>query len=385
MRILQVAPYFPPYLGGQERYIYNLGRALVNSGHEVCVLTSNFPQTVAIETVDGIKVIRSRCIARILRNPITPGLALPKEDLRGFDVIHAHNEHSFAAIAALFLKRRLGIPLVLTHHGKLIFGSSLPDIATKLYDRTIGRAVLKHVDKVIVNSPSDAKRILRGGVNEQNLVVIPNAIDRQQWASYFDQDCQEFERRYDLLGKKVILFTGQIIKRKGIDHLLRALSLIVGSHHDVTCLFAGNGSHKAQAEALAKQLGIEMHVQFIGTLSGSDLAMAYKSADVCVLPSLSEGVPTSLMEAMIFSKPVVATDIEGVRDFFGEVALLVPPQDEGELSSAILKVLDNQTLATKLGEGGKRLVNSSFTWERSAKEILRVYEELKEAWRYPEQ
>jgi len=376
MRILQVAPYFPPYLGGQERYIYNLGRGLVSLGHEVWVLTSNFPESIAVETVDGIKVIRYKCIARILRNPITPGLVLPKEDLQGFDVIHAHNEHSFAAIAGLFLRRRLGIPLVLTHHGKLIFGSFLPDMATKLYDRTIGRIILRHADKVIVNSPSDANRILRAGVDEKNLAVIPNAIDRQHWTPYLGQDCQEFARRYNLLGKKVILFTGQIIKRKGIDHLLRALLTIVKSRPDTTCLFAGDGSHKTQAEALAKQLKIEAHVQFAGTLSDSDLAMAYKRADVCVLPSLSESVPTSLMEAMIFSKPVVATDIEGIRDFFGEVALLVPPQNADELSSAILKVLDDQTLATRLGEEGRRLVSSRFTWKRSVTKILRVYEEV---------
>jgi len=376
MRILQVAPYFLPYVGGQESYIYNLGRALVSLGHEVWVLTSNFPESIAVETVDGIKVIRHKCIARILRNPITPGLALPKGYLKGFDVIHAHNEHSFAAIAALFLKRRLNIPLVLTHHGKLIFGSFLPDIATKLYDRTIGNIILKHADKVIVNSPSDANRIRRAGIDERNLVVIPNAIDRQHWIPYLDQDCQEFKRCYNLLGKKVILFTGQIIKRKGIDYLLRALPMVVKSHSDAICLFVGDGSHKTQAEALAKQLEIEAHVQFTGTVSVSDLAMAYKSSDVYVLPSLSEGLPTSLMEALIFSKPVVATNIEGVRDFFSEVALLVPPQNADELSSAILKVLNDQMLATKLGEEGKRLVNSRFTWERSAKEILSVYEEV---------
>ena len=88
MRILQLVPYFPPYIGGQERYVYNLSKYLVRMDHEVHIITSNFPKSEEQEIMDGITIERHKCLARPFRNPITPTFLTLGKKIKKFDVVH---------------------------------------------------------------------------------------------------------------------------------------------------------------------------------------------------------------------------------------------------------------------------------------------------------
>src|SRR5438552_3375641 len=139
MKILQVSPYFAPYLGGQERHVQTLSRKLIERGHKVTVLTTNYPKgQPPTQFIDGIRIIRVPVRARVLRNPIAPAFLKQRELFEWADVVHVHNEHSFSANAAAHIRRRVPRPMVLTCHGQLRFNQKAADAFEQVYSRSLG-------------------------------------------------------------------------------------------------------------------------------------------------------------------------------------------------------------------------------------------------------
>ena len=379
MKIVQYAPYFIPYTGGQEYYIYNLSKHLVKNANQVNILTANYPECKAKESIKGILVSRYPCFARPLRNPIVPKLLSPDENISDYDIIHTHNEHSFAAMAAARISKKNNIPLIVTCHGQLRFGNPLYDSIERLYNKSIGRSVFEKSDVIVALSSSDRDYISSFGIDEDKIIVIPNAIDPSDLERYRlkSDELESFREWYNLSDKRVVLFVGQIIQRKGISYLLKSIPQILRkSKEETSFVFVGKGDALKDSLCLAQELEIEGNVIFTGAVSARDLVAFYQISDLFVLPSLSEGLPTSILEAMYFGIPVVSTDIPGVRDHFSEFALLVSPRDEDALADAVHTLLTDRDLAKSLSRKGKALVASQYTWDRVTREYEMIYSNL---------
>lgn len=383
MKILQIVPYFPPYHGGQEQYVYNLSKYLVKMGHEVHVITSNFPKTKEFEVIDGITVERCNCLMRLLRNPIAIGMLLLGKKIKEYDVIHTHNEHSFAAMVAAYFRKRTNVPLILTCHGQLIFGSKMADYFERVYSRIIGRRLFNIMDIIVVNSTMDMDYLLSINPNiSEKIRVLHNAIDPDFFetvtntASY--RNSEDKIKGIISSNSKIVLFVGRLIKRKGIEWLIKAMNSIVNvlKRTDVLCIIVGEGEDYSYFEVLVNELNLGDYVYFTRSVSNEDLIYLYRNADIFVLPSLSEVCPTVALEAMYFGLPVVATDIPGVKDHFKEVALLVPSKNEDRLAEAIVKMLDDKEFAEHLSTTGEELVKRKYTWDVVAKEYEKIYAEL---------
>jgi glycosyltransferase involved in cell wall biosynthesis len=377
MKVLQVSPYFYPYVGGQERYVYELSRKLIEYGHEVTIFTSNFPKGKTFEVIDGIRVRRFRIFGRPLRNPIVPSLLFSIiREIEDFDVIHAHNEHGFSTLICTLVKTVKGKkPLIITCHGQLKFNTALKDFIERMYSRSLGVMIFKSADVIIALSPSDKRYILSFGVNEGKVRVIPNAINLQKLLAFKRSDLALF-REIGFEGKRLVLFVGPIIKRKGVDVLLKAIPKVVKEHKDVRFVFTGDGDFKEKAFEIAKRENIEDFICFTGRLTEKELYNIYQLSELIVLPSISEGVPTSILEAFAFSKPVVSTKIPGIYDYFNEVAYLINPGSVDELSSAIITLLEDRKLAKCMGEKGRELISKNFTWDTIVMKILEIYREV---------
>jgi len=377
VKILQIAPYYTPTYGGQERYIYNLSKCLIKNGHEVHILTSDFPQGQRDDLTDGIGISRHRCLARVLGNPIMPGMLLDINLMRQYDVLHVHNEHSFSAIVADILKNSVDKPMLLTCHGQLKFGNSLKDSIEQMYSRTIGKNIIQKADRIIVLSESDRSYVSSFGIKSDKFSILPNAIDPVYYedlvkkASLLPGDS---EGPNLLENKRIVLFVGPVVRRKGVEYLLKAIPEIVRTiGTDVVFVIVGDGEYLQSAKMLAKSLGVERYILFTGLVPETDLVMYYQHADLFVLPSLSEGLPTSILEAMYFKLPVVATDIPGIRDHFKHSALLVKPADERELAKAIMLVLNDIHIDAGLLEARKENITQNYIWEKVAREYERIY------------
>lgn len=377
MNILQIVPYFLPYQGGQERHIYHLSKELIKKGHRVTIITSNYPISEKSEIFEGIQILRHKCFFRPLRNPITPTMLKRFNQLKDFDLIHIHNEHSFSSNVAAIFKYHTKKPLVITCHGQLKFNNYFKDGFELLYNRTFGRFVFNKTDRIIALSNSDKEYISSLGVNSKKIHVIPNAVDLSNFSMEIDSaNYNNFINTFGLKNKKVILFVGPLIRRKGVEYLLKSIQDVANQFDDVVFLFVGGGDYLNNAMQQSKLLEIEEYVCFTGAISDLELLYAYKSSDIFVLPSVSEGLPTTILEAFSFALPVISTDIPGVRDHFKDYALLVPPYNSGDLAMAIKKLLGNSDLANTLGQNGKNLVESQFTWDNVATQIENMYYEL---------
>jgi len=373
MNILQVAPYFPPYQGGQERHVERLTSHLRDDGHTVKILTSDYPPEIT-KSENHSDMVRLPVRQRFLRNPIvSPDREKIVELLTWADIAHTHNEHAFISNIVALMNYRVDTPMVLTCHGRLAFGSSAANLLEQVYNRTVGAATLRAMDRVIALSKSDKEYLNSLGVPTGRIDVVPNAIEPPE--SPTDAVVTEFQKRADIHDRDVILFVGPIVKRKSPETLLRAMPHILETHPDTVAMFVGKGDHLDALKNQAASLGLEETVRFTGYLPREKLHAAYRAGSVLAVSSVSEGLPTTIMEGMIHQLPVVATNLGPIRDWFDQHALLVESEPEA-FAGAIRLLLSHEQMAAQLGAESAELVRSRLTWDRVASEVNRVYERI---------
>ncbi|PWB54272.1 MAG: hypothetical protein C3F06_05260 [Candidatus Methanoperedenaceae archaeon] len=370
MKILQVCPYFYPYLAGQEMFVLQLGKQLKKYGHSVTVYTSNHSHLPVYENIQGLDVFRFKMIFNPLNNPICPGFFNIYKKIRDFDIIHVHNEHSFVTLFTCFINLFYKNPIVLTCHGQLRFNNYWKDLFETIYSRTIGNFIFNNIDKVAALSDSDKKYLISIGVDSRKIIVIPNAINHE----YLDIISYNMKKQEEH-DEKILLYVGVLIKRKGVDYLIKSIPDIIKNNR-LSLIIVGKGDYREQLETLVDKLDLANNIIFKGSVSTEELYYYYNNADIFVLPSVSEGLPTTILEAMYFGLPVVTTDIPGIRDHFSDSAILVPPKNEKELSKAIIRVLNDLSLREGLSRRGKELVREKYTWDKVSNTYINIYHEL---------
>ena len=181
-----------------------------------------------------------------------------------------------------------------------------------------------------------------------------------------------YERPTERAGLPVVLTVARLDEQKGHRYLLETAALIP----EAQFVFAGDGPLRASLEAQARSLGVDGRVRFLGYRD--DVGDLLRNCDVFVLPSLYEGLPLSILEAMAAGKPVIATRIGGTDEAVidGETGLLVPPADPPALAASIRTVLADRPLAQRLGSAGRARVTQEFTAEKMIQQVIGVYNEL---------
>ncbi len=375
MRILQVSSYFYPYIGGQERYVRNLARGLLDRGHTVEVLTSNFPKSKKNETIDGMEVRRFDFVCKPLNNPISPMLLFHvTRHCREFDLLHCHNERAAVSLYCALTKSWSNLPLILTCHGHARFDqlARFSYLIERAYSTTLGARILRKADKVVAISDSDKEYVSSLGVPLEKIRVIPNGVDLTQ----YNFQGSDLPKGLMIEGKQVILFVGPLIKRKGPQVLVQAIPLIVEENPDAFFVFVGKGNFKEEVEKLSRKLGVERYTHFTGYIPENQLHYLYQQSEVFALPSIGEALAYTILDAFVFSKPVVSTLIPCIKDYLSDSALLIQPEDFKALAEAVLCLLNDKKMAKELGKKGRRLVETRFTWNAVVNQVEGIYKEI---------
>lgn len=374
MKILQIAPYFIPYMGGQETFVYNLSKHLINNGHEVHVITSNFPNTQKCEEIDGITIERFDILMKPLRNPISLDFLKIQEKISEFDVVHLHNEHSFPAMITAYFKSKNDFPLILTNHGQLEFGSTIKDTCVKAYSKLVSKRILEQCNVVTVLSESQKKFLSSINQNIYNRIeIIPNAIDIEFLKKLDESKHVKTESEFK------ILYVGQLIKRKGLEWLIKSINAVRYEYPNIKLILVGEGEDEAYFKKLVCELKLDDFIEFKGKINDQKVLVSiYKIADIFVLPSLSEGLPTVLLEALFFGLPVIATDIPGIKDHFENYVSLIPPKDSDKLAEAIINLSKKDKLeqAKKLSKEFMSLIEINYSWTAITEKYERIYEDI---------
>lgn len=363
MKILQVTPYFLPHTGGIERYVYNLSKYLISEGHNVDVLTSLLPLELPTDDIiDDIRVYRYPSLFEPVGNPIITRLQKLPDFLSTYDVIHMHALYPYSSLRISFsIDKTLKQKIILTHHGRFFYSNPIKNLFPKIYEKLCGKYILNKVDKVVVLSKSDKKQIMSLGANAQNISIIPNGIDTSIFSPPSIDAIELFKESHHLLNKKIVLYLAVVSKRKGIIDLIYAFSQL--TLKDVQLVVVGDGAALETVIDLVHELNLDERVLFTGKLPFLELLVAYAIADVYVLPSYHEGMPTTIIEALVMGVPVIATRIPGVEDNFSEYATLVEPGNPAELARAIEHVLNNGDTRCKLGASEIAMFDSKHAFE----------------------
>ena len=222
MKILQITPYYLPHTGGLEQYVFNLSKFLVKQGHQVEVMTSNIPAGLKKEKRDGIQITRLNSYCEPLRNPIIPDILF--KELNDYDVINIHSLYAFSSIFAGIKNKKLKTPLVLTHHGKLQFGSFLKDSIIHFYEGSIARKILTNIDCCVALTASDASFLSTLGMETDSVRIVPNGIDISEFEEFNNLDRTLIRESLSLKNKFILLYVGGITNRKGVKYLIGAMS-----------------------------------------------------------------------------------------------------------------------------------------------------------------
>jgi glycosyltransferase involved in cell wall biosynthesis len=177
----------------------------------------------------------------------------------------------------------------------------------------------------------------------------------------------------------VVSYVGKLVPRKGVDALIEALGLLAQRPGGAPLLAAvGIGEMRPALEARVRELGLGDRVRFAGKVAHDEVAWWIAAGDVFVLPSLSEGLPTVVCEAMACARPVVATAVDGTPEIVeeGETGFLVPPRDPAALAAALGRVLDDPALAARLGARALERALADYTWAANAERMTALYAAL---------
>lgn len=343
MKIAMVGQ-FPPHIGGVGVHIHSLGKKLVEEGHDVYVIT--YPHK-GIKDIDGIHVIGTKGMnilgIRGLLFKINAKKALEKlvkeEDI---NIVHGHYLFP-AGLASVEIGKKYNIKTYVTSHGSDMFEM----YKKQIFMRPIIKKVLKNADKVFAVSNALKKEILATGVYniENKTEIYWNSVDINKFK---DIENNEFREEYNLVNKPIVLFVGNIIKRKNVNSLLEAKKQ---SKTDYNLVIIGDGPLLNKLKEKVKK---EKIPDVIFTGSRNDVENIILSSDLLVLPSFSESFGLVLIEALACGKPVIGSDVGGIKEIINsDVGLLIDPNNSESIAIAIDKILSNNELKEKLKSNAK--------------------------------
>jgi glycosyltransferase involved in cell wall biosynthesis len=320
MHITFVIPYFYPALGygGTPRLAYDMGRALVRRGHSVTVLTTDAggEQRIPSDVVAGIHSNGLDGMRVHFYKNLSNGLAyrrrlfFPPEFFRGIrlrlgqtDIVHIHDLRSFLSVASHHAARSAGKPYVLSPHGGLqrLGKKSLKTV----FDLLWGKRILRDTSALCAISPLEEHDAAIYGVPKQRIYPFPPGIDADQYRNLPRRG--EFVARWNLQGRKIVLFLGRLHWIKGADILIEAIHRL-RELTDLHLVIAGpDDGAESQLKALVSSKGLQKNVTFTGFLDDVQKLQALVDSDVAVVPSRNEGFSLAVLEAMASRIPIVLT------------------------------------------------------------------------------
>jgi teichuronic acid biosynthesis glycosyltransferase TuaC len=284
-----------------------------------------------------------------------------------FDLIHAHTALP-DGFAALKLKDKYNKPIVVTVHGQDLQHTIRQNAACR---QTVSY-VLNSASEIICVSWKLHNISLKYTSGRNRIAVASNGIDPQEWLArpveYIKQQIDEI----------MLLSVSNLNQTKGIDLNLCAFQKLRKNYSALRYVVIGAGPEELSLRKLARKLGIEEQVVFLGHQPHSRVMDYMAACDVFTLPSWNEGFGIVYLEAMASCKPVIGCQGEGIEDFVehGKTGMLVKPKDVDSLVDALDFLLSHPERAKAIGELARNHILENYTWEKNADKMIKVYEEL---------
>ncbi|WP_202320744.1 glycosyltransferase family 4 protein [Archaeoglobus neptunius] len=284
-----------------------------------------------------------------------------------FSLIHAHFIWP-CGYAAVKLGEEFGVPVVVTAHGYDVY--DLPFRSRKWFNKV--KFTLENASHIITVSRRNYEIIVHKiGIPEMNVSVVPNGVDLKLF-----RPVEKHVARNRLgipQNKKVILNVANLVPVKGHKYLVKAMRKISENSDDVILYIVGDGNLKKELQKEVKKLNLEGVVKLVGAKPHSEIPLWMNAADIFVLPSLNEGNPTVMFEALGVGLPFVGTKVGGIPEIITseDYGFLSEPGNADDLAEKILIAIKKEW-----DRGRIRRYGEQFSWENIAKCIVQIYERI---------
>jgi len=362
MKITILVQRFPPkWLAGTELAAYNIAKFLSKKNHDVTVITELDPGCETQSTIEGFKVYRVK---------------RPNIRFFGFlifwfkifwnikeikpEIIHVQG--IYFSIPAFLAKKLLNIPYVVSGQGSDVYNDwPFKKLISKfgLNNSKLSIALTQHMKK-------EMQKICK-----KRIEVVPNGINNE------DFNLNKYEARKKLgisQDQKIIIFVGRLEPVKGLKYLMESMAILKSSEKNLKLLVVGDGIECQKLKLLVKTLKLEETVVFIGKIINAKIPEYLSASDIFVLPSLSEGFPVVLLEAMSSGLPIIATKVKGLGEIIeeGTNGFLVTPKNSEELADKISLLVNNETLIENIFISNKNKSNF-YDWKNIVEILLTNY------------
>ena len=394
MRILIVSNTYPPAdISGVGVLVSELAHQLADGGHHVRVLTRRPPEGDAHALgVQGPKLLF----------PLRAGWrAMRMAAASPFDLVHVHESDGVFVVLMLRLARLLRRPygsarLVATLQvsyvrerrsvrpiradGRIV---STPTSSERLFAwirapilSVLGRLTARWSDAVVAPSRVTATEI-EEDYGAKVEAVIPNGVS--WWPDESDLRSGKVPANdSEAAPWPVVLYVGRMRTRKAVAVLLEAFSRLLRSHPRAQLVLAGDGEHREALEQRARTLELDRSIRFLGAIPREQMGRWYGAADIYCLPSIYEGFPVAILEAMAAGLPVVSTTVSGIPEAVedGVTGLLAEPEDAGKLAAALERLADDPELCRQMGDRARSMVQERFAIPKVCADYLELWQRL---------
>ena len=366
--------------GGGPVYWAELSHRLIQRGHDVIILSGIEPGApfASPNTVGFFSVrpdLRRRTPRTLLSRFFFSLRFIPAVRVfaRKWKPHIIHTVPPVASEAALRAGQDIRVPVVASvlSHVEAQWKTLEPHpLRSSLFHWIERRALRRSFSRIICITKHSRRVLISEGVPSNRVVYVPHAVDTEK----FNPDVQpDFRRRLHLGESDFLLgYAGTLTKDKGIEQLIRGLARLK-HHRNVHLVLAGIGEDRVFFEMLAHNLGLTC-VTFLGRISHDEMPAFMKSLDLYVVPSYTETLPTTVLEALSTGTPALASAVGGVADFLqNKLGILIQSPNETVISGTIDDWLGRRTELKQMGNRGRRYVLENHSWSKTSLQTEEVY------------
>ncbi|MDP4020895.1 MAG: glycosyltransferase family 4 protein [Candidatus Adlerbacteria bacterium] len=369
MKILVVSHYYPPHVGGLELVALYQAKFLTEKGHSVTVVTSRVSAEEREEMLEGVEVVRVRALNLLEKKwgipfPLfSPRLLLVLwRETKKAEVVHIHDAFYISSFTAALCARLQKKPVILMQHVEMVnHPSALVMLAQKIVYATSGAYVFKASAKILTLNDRVEQFLLKKGISSSKLVQFVNGVDAELFHPANREQKKKLRAKLHLAqNKKVVLFVGRFVPKKGFHKLLAIQN---DTYQFVFC--GGTKPPSAPKNAV-----------FLGTMPHEDTAQVYQAANIFVLPSEGEGFPLSVQEAMASGLPVITTNDIGYKRYGFDIncVCLIDNPTSSSVEKAIDEILNDERRMEAMSRYSREYALAHFSWPIVINALEALYE-----------
>lgn len=395
LNILVITMDYLPSVGGSYRVLHELIKRQNNM--LITVLTATNPSAAEFDNRQNYLIKRSRIISlmkhceklKILKYVIYPIFILCvvlKETVKEKPSVIVWGQsvapYGWLAHITKFVTKK---PYIIFVYGEGITSLMLQTHIKYKPLMYMLKKGLQSADRIIANSKATAERILSFGVPENRVAVVCPGVDFELFKPNID--VIEFKKKYNLIGKKILLSVGSLIERRGFDRVIEALPSIVKEFSNIVYLIKGEGPLKKELECIIKKYHLDDKVIFSDDVSYEELPQIYNAADIFLMPNRlaeiskeQEGFGIVFLEASSSCIPVIGGRSGGTQEAIEDevTGFLIDGTKKEEIAEKVLFLLHYPELGKKMGKAGRERVQRQFSYDNIAKKFTAILEKTVE-------